>query len=146
MAPEETEAKHTAWVSDHEGSLSPHSRSESEDESTYEPHEVYGVRGKDRELLREEEEREKLLSTGKQDDGWSADLSIQPRSEREGRKLRRSKKNRAGKKDRHNEKKELMYEMEEGGLKDDASSQSSSSSLDLDRTKFKPPMSKVGDG
>lgn len=138
MAPAETEAEHTALVWD--------SRSESEDESTEGPHEVSGVREKDRELLQEEEEREKLLSAKTQDDGGSTDLSILPRSEREGRKLRRSKKNRAGKKDRRDEKRELMYEMEEGGLKDDASSQSSSSSLDLDRTRFKQPISKVGDG
>lgn len=145
MAADEPEARQSAWVSDSDGSLSAHSQSDSEDESAYTSLEFSGVRGNDRELLREEEEREKLLSTGKQDEGRSGVFGTTSQGEREGRrKLRRSKKNRAGGKARRDEKSELMYDMEEGGLKDDASSQSSSSSLDLDRTKLEQPMSKVG--
>lgn len=146
MAAEETEAKHTAWLSDHDGSLSTHSRSGSEDESAHKSNEFSGVRRKDRELLREEEEREKLLGTEGQD-GRSGVPGTQSRDKREGRrKLRRSKKSRVGRKPRPDEKSELMHEMEEGGLKDDASSQSSSSSLDLDGMRLEQPMSKVGGG
>lgn len=145
MAAEETEAEHTAWLSDHDGSLSTHSRSGSEDESAYKSNEFSTVRGKDRELLREEEAREKLLGTEGQDGGRSGISVTQSGNKREGRRrLRRSKKSRAGRKPRPDEKSELMHEMEEGGLKDDASSQSSSSSLDLDRMGLEQPMSKVG--
>lgn len=140
MAAEETEAKHTAWVSDHDDSL------DSEDESAYDPCEHSGVTENDRELLREEEEREKLLGTGKQDEGRSGVLGTPSPNEREGRrKVRRSKKNRARGKARRDEKSKLMYDMEEGGLRDDASSQSSSSLLDLDTTEIERPASKVGD-
>lgn len=144
MAAEETEARHTAWVSDHDGSLSAHSQSDSEDEDFHELHEFSGVRGDDRELLREEEERENLLSTRKQDEGRSSVLGALSRSERQRRrKLRRSKKSKARGKVRPGEKSELIFDMEEGGLKDDGSSQSSSSSLDLDRPKLEQPVPKV---
>lgn len=147
MAAEGTEAKHTAWVSDHDGSLSTHSRSDSEDESAYETYEFSDVTGNDRELLLEEEEREKLLGTRKQDEGRSRVLGSSSHDEKGDRrklrrKLRRSRKSRADGKARRDEKSELMYEMEEGGLKDDASSQSSSSTLDLDTTKLEQPRSK----
>lgn len=147
MAAEETEAKHTAWVPDHDGSLSTHSRSDSEDESAYETDEFSGVTGNDRELLLEEEEREKLLGTRKQDEGRSRVLGSPSHDENGGRrKFRRSRKSRADGKAGRDEKSELMYEMEEGGLKDDASSQSSSSTLDLGTTRLEQPLSKVGDG
>lgn len=146
MTAEENEVKHAASVSEQDDSLSTHSRSDTEDESAYKSHEFSGVRGSDRELLQQEEEREKLLSTRKHDDGRSGVLGSPSHSEREARrKLRRTKKSRARGKARSDEKSKLMYKMEEGGLKDDASSQSSSSSLDLDRMKPEQPTSKVGD-
>ncbi|MCJ1462921.1 hypothetical protein MMC07_001525 [Pseudocyphellaria aurata] len=136
-------AKETAWVSDHDGSFSAYSQLDSEDENFHESHEFSGVKGDDRELLREEEERENLLSTRRQDEGRSSVLGALSRSERQSRrKLRRSKKSKAREKARSDEKSELIFDMEEGGLKDDRSSQSSSSSIDLDRPKLEQPISK----
>lgn len=147
MTAVENEVEHSTSVSEQGDSLSTHSRSDTEDESVYKSDDFSGVRGSDRELLREEEEREKLLSTGKHDGGRSGVLGTPSHSEREvRRKLRRSKKSRAREKARSDEKSKLMYKMEEGGLKDDGSSQSSSSSLDLDRMKPEQPTSQVGDG
>ena len=95
----------------------------------------------DRGVLHEEEEREKLL-TGeashmsqpeRQHPGENAESSRKERRRRRrlSRKARRQK-NRAG----NDEEDKLMYEMEEGGRGDDTSSQSSFSSIDLDKRNF----------
>jgi hypothetical protein len=111
------------------------------------------VTGRDREILDEEEEREKLL-TGKsvkeapkgffskryKDERHGGDLSKQePRKRRRSRKRKRHVNG-----SRHDEEGELMYEMEEGGPISYSSSQASESSADLDKLNVaRPPMSKV---
>lgn len=105
----------------------------------------------DREILNEEEEREKLLageSTGDASTGFfsrrhkvgQADMNKQV-----SRKLRRSrKKRRHARGGSRDEEGELMYEMEEGGPTSETSSLASSSSTELDKLNLKQSsMSKV---
>ncbi len=92
-----------------------HSESdESDDEMDF----LTSMTDRDRDILSEEEEREKLLR----------DLPSRGELKRTDSRLRGVRKR---KKQQHGEKKELMFEMEEGGLRDDISSQSETSSLNL---------------
>ena len=95
----------------------------------------------DRCLLEEDEDREKLLVSQSSGQGIRAVVKggnshgSQVRiGRRERRRRRKATKGRKGRKD--DEQGELMYEMEEGGRKDDASSESAGSSSELDRQKF----------
>lgn len=91
----------------------------------------------DRGILEDEEQEEKLLlgesHNGRTGKSVKQDLADTGRRDRR-RNLRRQRRSRK-RKDRGimGEESNLMYEMEEGGSKDDASSQSSSNSLCLDR-------------
>lgn len=94
----------------------------------------------DRQLLLEEEEKEELLTEKRPEshrasfrrkgrgedssDGHSGKIS-RPRAHKARRRRHSRRTDEAG---------ELLYEMEEGGAKDDASSQASSSSMDEPRT------------
>lgn len=75
---------------------------------------------RDREILFEEEEREKLL--GKRHSGRTLE-----RTGNSSRGVRKRKKRQRG------EKAELIFEMEEGGLRDDSGSRSVSSLLELEK-------------
>ena len=79
---------------------------------------------RDRTLLEEEEEREKLLALAGSGNG---------RRKSKKRKARARKKKLQGNSD---EAGESMYEMEEGGGREDTSSLASTSSAELDRLKF----------
>ncbi|KAL2037147.1 hypothetical protein N7G274_010143 [Stereocaulon virgatum] len=110
------------------------------------------VTGRDREILDEEEEREKLLtgesvkeaskgffSTRYKDERHGGNLSNEEK--RKSRRLRKRRRHVNG--SRHDEEGELMYEMEEGGPISYSSSQASESSADLDKLDVaRPPMSK----
>lgn len=111
-----------------------------EDESDDDLHSFSGVAESDMNILQEEEEREKLLSTGnvyEREQGlFTADSRTgrgpevgvresRPRLEHARRKRRRQKGGQGSE--------EAIYEMEKGRLKDDTSSRSSSSSSELDR-------------
>lgn len=117
-------------------SLSESEQNESDDDAQ----DYTDVAEADRNILQEEEEREKLLSTG---DTYEKGQSFLTTGSRNGRghdaglqdskkRPERSRKKRRRQLKRHGSN-ELMYEMEKGGLKDDTSSHSSSSSLELDR-------------
>lgn len=107
----------------------------------------------DREILDEEQERENLLTGGtsketprgffgrKRKDEQSG--AIQTREARH--RSRRSRKKLINTDEAtRDEQGELMYEMEEGGARDDTSSQASSSSADLDKLSMaRPPIPKV---
>ena len=105
------------------------------------------VANHDREILDEEEEREKLLASSrkaKPSKGFFAtSLNIEVPHEKAGQhqaKRRRKKKNG----DIRDEEGTLMYEMEEGGPVSDISSQASGSSLELDKLNpEKRPTSRV---
>ena len=95
----------------------------------------------DRQLLPDEEEREELL-TEKQPAGHRSFFKREKRDRLRypdrhvpSRRSRRSRKSnrRHGPND---ETGELLYEMEEGGAKDDTSSQASSSSTEVNKTKL----------
>lgn len=117
------------WISTHEDILSTDSQFDTEeDENGYDPKDFSGVTDNDRELLQQEEEREKLLTSGIQHEDRSG--FHDGRGSR--RKVTRPRKRRPV------EKVDPMYEMEEGGFKDDRSSQASSSSLELERIQAKP--------
>lgn len=108
----------------------------------------------DRELLAEEEEREKLLTARSTRDNPRGFFNRKGKnnevdgdggksSKRRGRKARKSRRNTKG--SRHDEEGELMYEMEEGGPRSETSSQASSSSAELDKLNLAhSSMSKVG--
>ena len=95
----------------------------------------------DRTVLEEEEQREKLVTeSSNRPDGSIANdegsLGERRRARRkERRRLRKSKRREKGSAD---EEGKLMYEMEEGGSRGDLSS-SSSSSLELDHSKYQSP-------
>lgn len=117
------------WISNHDDILSTGSQFDTEeDENDYDPKDFSGVRDNDRELLQQEEEREKLLTSGIQHE----DRTGAHDGRRSRRKVPRPRKRRPA------EKADPMYEMEEGGFKDDRSSQASSSSLELDTIQVKP--------
>ena len=117
------------WISNHDDILSTDSQFDTEeDENDYDPKDFSGVRDNDRELLQQEEEREKLLTSGIQRE----DRTGPHDGRRSRRKVLRPRKSRPA------EKADPMYEMEEGGFKDDRSSQASSSSLELDTIQVKP--------
>lgn len=95
----------------------------------------------DRELLGEEDEREKLLAAentrvfpGSLGKGRKHEPSYRSGDQRSKRKARKSQytrgKPRIGS---HDEEGKLMYEMEEGGPKSETSSQASSSSAELNK-------------
>lgn len=91
----------------------------------------------DRGVMEDEEQEEKLLlgesHRGRADGPAEQGLVDAGRRERRGN-LRRQRKGRMRKKKGSmSEESKLMYEMEEGGSKDDVSSQFSSRSLSLDR-------------
>ena len=95
----------------------------------------------DREVLQEEEEREKLLTAGDAQKPSRGFFHKSPREEerttyrgqeKRARPRRQHKKRRAKQIGSHDEEGELMYEMEEGGRQSDTSSQASSSSIELD--------------
>lgn len=75
---------------------------------------------RDRNILLEEEERENLLSKRRS-------RGERERTGNSSRGVRKRKKRQGG------EKAELIFEMEEGGLKDDSSSQSDSTLLELEK-------------
>ena len=107
----------------------------------------------DREILEEEEEREKLLTGGRAKEAPKGFFSRRHKDERLGgdlskegsRKVRRSRKRRKNiNGSRHDKEGELMYEMEEGGPISYSSSQASLSSAELDKPDVaRSPMSKV---
>lgn len=130
------------------GRPSANSLSDSEDnDSNNDAQDFASVSPTDRNVLQEEEERETLLSTrnphttqqalpsstrhGKS--SGAALPRLRQKAEEERTKGKRRKK-------RHG-RKELLYEMEKGGWKDDLSSRSSPSSLELDRLDFEPSRS-----
>lgn len=117
------------WISNDDDILSTDSQFDTEeDENDYDPKDFSGLTDNDRELLQQEEEREKLLTPGIQHEDRS--------SAHDGRGSRR--KVHRPRKRRPVEKVDPIYEMEEGGFKDDRSSQASSSSLELVRIQAKP--------
>ncbi len=117
------------WICNDDDILSTDSQFDTEeDENDYDPKDFSGVTDNDRELLQQEEEREKLLTPGIQHEDRSG--AHDGRGSR--RKVHRPRKRRPV------EKVDPMYEMEEGGFKDDRSSQASSSSLELVRIQAKP--------
>lgn len=124
------------WISNHDDIFSTDSQFDTEeDENDSDPKDFSGVRDNDRELLQQEEEREKLLTSGIQHEGRTG----AHHERRSRRKVTRPRKRRPA------EKADPMYEMEEGGFKDDRSSQASSSSLELDAIQVKPRLvSNVG--
>ncbi len=101
----------------------------------------------DKSVLKEEEEREKLLLVGQTDgnglrrvftrsdiSGSKVRIGRQERGRQRGQDRKATRRKKKGK---GHEESELMYEMEEGGLRDDTSSAcSSAESSDLDREKF----------
>ncbi len=96
----------------------------------------------DRELLKEEEEREKLLTDESIQEqprsflnkGARKGLSGRDKPRGIGRKRPSRKRRRGTTASRHDEEGKLMYEMEEGGPISDASSQASSGSAELDKS------------
>lgn len=90
-----------------------------DDESDDETDDLTSLTDRDRDILFEEDEREKLLSK----------LPSQGELKRTDHRLRGVRKR---KKHNGHERAELIYEMEEGSLRDDSSSQSESSSLELE--------------
>lgn len=144
MATEKFEPKHTAWESDRDDVSSTSGSEFHEDEDVYESNHISQVRENDRKLLREEEERETLLSGGNQSLSQTGAVAGTSHHGANGRKSHRSKLGKRSGKFRRRERGELMYEMEEGGPRDSASSQSSSSSLELSKQKDEQlPISKV---
>ena len=107
----------------------------------------------DREVLQEEEEREKLLTAGNAQKPSRGFFNRNPREglptigegQGKGTRPRRQRTRRRAKQiGSHDEEGELMYEMEEGGRRSDTSSQASSSSIELDKLNLAhSPMSKV---
>lgn len=117
------------WISNYDDILSTDSQFDTEeDENDYDPKDFSGVTDNDRELLQQEEEREKLLTSGIQHEDRSGSHDV--RGSR--RNVHRPRKRRP------TEKVDLMYQMEEGGFKDDRSPQASSSSLELETIQAKP--------
>lgn len=117
------------WISNHDGILSIDSQFDTEeDENDYDPKDFSVVTDNDRELLQQEEEREKLLTSGIQHEDRSGAHDV--RGSR--RKVHRPRKRRPI------DKVDPMYEMEEGSFKDDGSSQASSSLLELEKIQVKP--------
>lgn len=110
----------------------------SDSESCHDEH--YAPTQRDRAVLEDEEQEERMLlgqSHSGQGDGSSgrAYQDNDRREDRRERKKERRRQTRGGRRRRKHDKDEdrgLMCEMEEGGSKDDAGSQSSSSSLELD--------------
>ena len=110
------------------------------------------VANHDREILDEEEERENLLTSNGNSKakpsrgffGRSRDDGA-PSEKRDGRQIRRDKRRKmGGKGDTKDGDGALMFEMEEGGLRSDVSSQASSSSLELDKLNLqKRPTTRV---
>ena len=92
----------------------------------------------DRQLLREEEERESFLTEGsskgrRELSGYKASKETEASRDRR-RSGRQSRKSRRRKHDgTSDEQGHLMYEMEEGGPKEDISSSASSSSVELNK-------------
>lgn len=118
------------WMSNHDDILSTDSQFDTEqDENEYDPKDFSGVTEHERELLQQDDEWEKLLTSWKQE---HEDRSGVHDGRGSRRKVHRPRKRRPV------EKVDLMYEMEEGGFKDDRSSQASSSSLELERIQAKP--------
>ena len=142
-------AEITHQTAGYEDALSVGLQSESSgDESALDLQNFPRVKVEDRELLQEEEERKKLLSPRTRHNAQSSVAPFSPQDRRRTqRKPSSSKQNSRRGRRRPYEKGELMYKLEEGGLRDDASPQSSSSSLDLDRAKNGiTSTSKVGGG
>lgn len=106
-----------------------------DDTLTNQAHDSTGIAQHDRDLLLEEEEREKLLT--KEDQQEAQRTFSKPRGLRGQRTSERSrhsrKKRRHARRTSHDEEGELIYEMEEGGPRSDTISQASSSSAELDK-------------
>lgn len=116
-----------------------HSESYTSDED--DPHAIYAPTDNDRTVLEEEEQQEKLLtrsvaSSGRYEANNEKPLDEGRRARRNGRRRIRKGKRQEGNAD---EEGKLMYEMEEGGSRDDLSS-SSSSSTELDKLKHRLPV------
>jgi len=134
-------------------------RSASDQESDSEDDEVLqGARSSleiaehDRSVLKEEEEREKLLTegdsaakglrrifSGSHSNGSRVKIGRQERRRQRKQERKAARRRRKGK---NNEEGELMYEMEEGGVHDDVSSASSNDSADVDRQKIQSILGK----
>lgn len=110
-------------------------------------HDLHGPTEEDRAVLEDEEQQERLLA-GEDLAGDQTQVDNGGRDRRRGRRKRRRNKRRD--QSLKDEEGSLMYEMEEARFKDDASSQSSSSSLELDRvnqlSKTKVYFTRVGYG
>ncbi|KAL8696721.1 MAG: hypothetical protein Q9201_007517 [Fulgogasparrea decipioides] len=117
------------------------SESDSEDDLVLqEIHNSTELAEHDRQVLLEEEEREELLS-GKHPRGHRSFSSKNESSQGkdQGRRSTRQWSHKARRRKREgatDEAGELLYEMEEGGAKDDTSSQASSSSIELDKLRL----------
>lgn len=114
-----------------------------ENESDDDLHSFQGVAESDRRILQEEEEREKLLSAGnnsQRQQGLHTEDSRNRRGPRFGARESGQRSKYARRKRRRQTEgqgiEEEIYEMEKGGLKDDMSSRSSSSSSELDRINY----------
>ena len=106
------------------------------------------VRDSDRGILNEEDEREKLL-TGSNGSERSKGLFGPHRGNDVKKELRKERRRERRRKSRRkdsseDEQRELMFEMEEGGPKDEVNSQASSSSTELDKwsSEKHPPRSR----
>ena len=116
------------YSSDQESDVD-HGQATDIDYSSFKPREC------DRALLEEEEERENLLTVGGRDRGDRGRVKIgNAESRKKNRRRKQARKRKIpGNKDGAGES---MYEMEEGGGREDTSSLSSSSSAELGRLKY----------
>lgn len=109
--------------------ISSPSRSETEDESQNEDHDQTTMAQEDQGLLKEEEERESLLSSlvshGVLNHGKRKDRASRDDQQGTRNMVARSRESKKGNKILHHNEGELVYEMEESGFQDDRSSQSS---------------------
>ena len=90
----------------------------------------------DRELLNEDEEREKLLASNGRlglSDGFFGRSRNVGKSQGKAGRHRAKRRHKVGRGNMKDEEGKLMYEMEEGGTLSDVSSQASRSSVDLDK-------------
>ena len=152
-----TEAPQTRLQKSDEHDLSKHSDHDSDSENdplVQNLRSSVEIADHDRGLLDEEEEREKLLTSGEALEDSRGFFSKGRKTERaqnipkeeRRRKSRRSRRKKRGEKaNSHDDEGELLYVMEEGGPKDDVSSQASRSSSELDKLdSARSSTSKVG--
>jgi hypothetical protein len=114
-----SEARPLDGLSERPGSKGDEGDEKMDDESDDETDDLTSLTDRDRDILSEDEEREKLLRK----------LPSQGELKRTDHRLRGVRKR---KKQKGHEKAELIFEMEEGSLRDDSRSQSESSLLELE--------------